>query len=182
MSDQNINPIDIIIIIGYFILVFGIVDFIIIRDKKKSKADLSPDYFLSGRNLGWFVIGASLFASNIGSEFLVGLAEAVASGDLPAAQFEIIAAFMLLLLGWLFVPFYIKSDVFTMPEFLKLRDGSRAGEYLSWVSIVAYIHTELEFHIKSSSRGNHNNSLDLVFMNLISIKNKLKTTMLTTFN
>jgi SSS family solute:Na+ symporter len=107
----------------------------------------SQGYFLGGRNLGWFIVGSSLFASNIGSEHLVGLAGAGASGDFPAAQFEILAAFMLLLLGWLFVPFYIKSGVFTMPEFLEKRYDSWSRGYLSWVSIVSYVITKISITI-----------------------------------
>ena len=101
--------------------------------------DNTEDYFLGGRDLGWFVIGASLFASNIGSEHLVGLAGQGASGDYVAAQFEILAALMLLILGWVFVPFYLKSGVYTMPEFLEKRYGTGARDYLSWVSIVVVL-------------------------------------------
>lgn len=141
------STLDFSIIGGYFILVFSIAAVLIIRDRRKSKATASSEYFLGGRNLGWFIIGASLFASNIGSEHLVGLAGAGASGDFPAAQFEILAAFMLLILGWVFVPFYIRSGVFTMPEFLEKRYDSWARSYLSWVSIIAYVITKISVTI-----------------------------------
>lgn len=107
----------------------------------------SSEYFLAGRNVGWFVIGASIFASNIGSEHLVGLAGSGAAGAFPAAQFELIAAFALLLLGWLFVPFYVRSGVFTMPEFLERRYSAGARNYLAGVSILAYILTKISVTI-----------------------------------
>ena len=141
------SNLDFSIIAGYFVLVFSISAILIIRDKRRSKASASSEYFLGGRNMGWFIIGASLFASNIGSEHLVGLAGAGASGDFPAAQFEILAAFMLLLLGWVFVPFYIRSGVFTMPEFLEKRYSKWSRGYLSWVSIIAYVITKISVTI-----------------------------------
>ena len=147
MTKTTLNNLDFIVLGGYFLLVFAIAAILIIRDRRKSKASASEEYFLGGRNLGWFIIGASLFASNIGSEHLVGLAGAGAAGDFPAAQFEILAAFMLLLLGWLFVPFYIKSGVFTMPEFLEKRYSKWARGYLSWVSIIAYVITKISVTI-----------------------------------
>ena len=147
MTKTTLNNLDFMVLGGYFLLVFAIAAILIIRDRRKSKASASEEYFLGGRNLGWFIIGASLFASNIGSEHLVGLAGAGAAGDFPAAQFEILAAFMLLLLGWLFVPFYIKSGVFTMPEFLEKRYSKWARGYLSWVSIIAYVITKISVTI-----------------------------------
>ena len=107
----------------------------------------TDDYFLAGRNAGWFVIGASLFASNIGSEHIVGLAGSGARGDMPAAQFEILASLILLILGWLFVPFYLRSGVFTMPEFLERRYSGAARTYLSIVSILAYVLTKISLTI-----------------------------------
>ena len=134
---------DFAVLIGYFVLVFAIAGILIVRDRKKSSATASEDYFLGGRNLGWFVIGASLFASNIGSEHLVGLAGAGAAGDFPVAQFEILAAFMLLLLGWLFVPLYLRSTAITMPQFLEQRYDGWSRSYLTWVSIIGYITTKI---------------------------------------
>jgi solute:Na+ symporter, SSS family len=105
------------------------------------------EFFLAGRNAGWFVVGASIFASNIGSEHLVGLAGSGASGAFPAAQFELLAAFALLLLGWLFVPFYIRSGVFTMPEFLERRYSPGARYYLAAISVVGYVLTKISVTI-----------------------------------
>lgn len=142
---KNLDSLDLIVIASYFVLVFAIAFFMVRKGKKNSGA--SENYFLGGRNLGWFAIGASLFASNIGSEHLIGLAGAGAAGDFAAGQFEILAAFMLLLLGWVFVPFYLKSGVFTMPEFLEKRYDKWSRGYLSWVSIIAYILTKISVTI-----------------------------------
>lgn len=143
---DNLANLDLIVIGSYFVLVFAIA-FLMVRKGKKDKGAESENYFLGGRNLGWFAIGASLFASNIGSEHLIGLAGAGASGDFAAGQFEILAAFMLILLGWVFVPFYLKSGVFTMPEFLEKRYDKWSRSYLSWVSIIAYILTKISVTI-----------------------------------
>lgn len=148
MSTSTLQLLDYLVIGGYFLLVFLIVAGIIRKERRqKSSSDATSGYFLGGRKMGWFVIGASLFASNIGSEHLVGLAGAGASGDFPAAQMEILAAFMLLLLGWLFVPFYLRSGVFTMPEFLEKRYDQWSRTYLSWVSIAAYVLTKISVTI-----------------------------------
>ena len=125
----------------YFAIILGVG---IYSSKNK---DNTSQYFLANRNLGWFVIGASLFASNIGSEHLVGLAESGFKKGLIESQFEILAAFMLLILGWVFVPFYKKSGVTTMPEFLEKRFSSSARMYLSLISIFAYVITKISVTI-----------------------------------
>jgi len=102
----------------------------------------SEDYFLAGRNVGWFVIGASLFASNIGSEHLVGLAGSGFSDGMAMAHYEL-HAWCLLVLGWVFVPFYSRSAVFTMPEFLERRYNAASRWMLSLVSLVAYVFTKV---------------------------------------
>lgn len=126
------------IVAVYFIAVFGIA-FWVIRRKQKSTAD----YFLAGKNVGWFVVGASLFASNIGSEHLVGLAGAGAESGVVFGHLEFQASIILLLLGWVFVPFYARSGVFTMPEFLERRYSPAARSYLSVISIVGYVLTKI---------------------------------------
>ena len=140
----DLLTIDKVVIGLYFFLVFGIAIWATIKEKVNAN---SSSYFLGGKNMGWFVIGASLFASNIGSEHLVGLAGSGASSGVAVAQFEILAGFMLLLLGWVFVPFYMKSGVYTMPEFLEKRYSSGARTYLTWISIVAYILTKISVTI-----------------------------------
>ena len=117
------------------------------RRERMTKGETATDYFLAGRNTGWFVIGASLFASNIGSEHLVGLAGTGAASGVAVAQFEILAVFILLILGWLFTPFYLRSGVFTMPEFLERRYGPAARTYLAWISIIAYVLTKISVTI-----------------------------------
>ena len=97
--------------------------------------------------MGWFVIGASLFASNIGSEHLVGLAGTGAASGVAVAQFEILASLILLILGWVFVPFYLRSGVFTMPEFLERRYSKGARWYLAVVSVLGYIITKISVTI-----------------------------------
>ena len=100
--------------------------------------DSATDYFLAGRNLGWWVIGASIFASNIGSEHIVGLAGSGATSGVAMAHYEL-HAWCLLLLAWVFVPFYMRSMVFTMPEFLERRFNEKSRYVLSIVSIITFI-------------------------------------------
>ncbi|MGB3180324.1 MAG: sodium:solute symporter [Cyclobacteriaceae bacterium] len=133
------------VVIGiYFLIVFGIAWWATYKEKVNAS---SSEYFLGGRNLGWFVIGASLFASNIGSEHLIGLAGTGASSGVAVSQFEILAGIALLLLGWVFVPFYIKSGVYTMPEFLERRYDSSSRMYLSIISIIGYVLTKISVTI-----------------------------------
>jgi SSS family solute:Na+ symporter len=106
------------------------------------KQKSSEDYFLAGRNIGWFVIGASLFASNIGSEHIVGLAGSGAKSGVAMAHYEL-HAWCLLVLGWVLVPFYSRSAVFTMPEFLERRYNATARWILSVVSLIAYVFTKV---------------------------------------
>ena len=144
---KHLGNLDLAVIALYFLSVFGIALFFYLKKRLSHKSRSPESYFLGGRNLGWWVIGASLFASNIGSEHLIGLAGAGAKGDFAAGQFEILAALMLLVLGWFFVPFYMKSGVFTMPEFLEKRYSPWARNYLSWISIVAYVLTKISVTI-----------------------------------
>lgn len=104
---------------------------------RKNK-DTAADYFLAGRNLGWWVIGASIFASNIGSEHIVGLAGSGAKDGVALAHYEL-HAWCLLVLAWVFVPFYARSLVFTMPEFLERRFSTGSRYVLSIVSIVTFV-------------------------------------------
>src|SRR5687767_7438957 len=129
----------------YFLLTFGAAAYATWREKRGRET--SADYFLAGRNIGWFIVGSSLFASNIGSEHLVGLAGTGAASGVAVAQFEVLASLILLLLGWLFVPFYLRSGVFTMPEFLERRYSAGARWYLAIVSIIAYVLTKISVTI-----------------------------------
>jgi SSS family solute:Na+ symporter len=132
----------------YFVIVFGVAWY---KARGKATRETSSGYFLAGRNIGWFVIGASLFASNIGSEHLVGLAGTGAASGVAVGQFEVLACFMCLILGWVFVPFYLKSGVFTMPEFLERRYSTGARWYLAVVSIIAYVLTKISVTIAAGA-------------------------------
>ncbi len=134
---STLQTLDWIIILAYFTLIIGLAWWVI-RQKQKT----STDYFLAGRNLGWFIIGASIFASNIGSEHLVGLAGSGATDGVAMAHYEL-HAWCLLVLGWIMAPFYIRSKVFTMPEFLEKRFSSTARTVLSIISLVAYVLTKI---------------------------------------
>lgn len=140
-----LTSLDWIIILLYFVLVFGVAFWATQIDI--SAQESSANYFLAGRNVGWFIIGASLFASNIGSEHLVGLAGTGAASGVAVGQFEIMASLILLLLGWVFVPFYLRSGVFTMPEFLEKRYGPTARWYLAIISIIGYVLTKISVTI-----------------------------------
>ena len=128
---------DWIIILIYFSIILGIAWWVI-----RQKTDTSDEYFLAGRNLGWFVVGASIFASNIGSEHLVGLAGSGATDGVALAHYEL-HAWCLLVLGWVMAPFYMRSKVFTMPEFLEKRFSPTARWVLSIISLVAYVLTKV---------------------------------------
>jgi SSS family solute:Na+ symporter len=117
----------------YFCLLIGVAWWVVSKNK-----DTAADYFLAGRNLGWWVIGASIFASNIGSEHIVGLAGSGAKDGVALAHYEL-HAWCLLVLAWVFVPFYMRSQVFTMPEFLERRFSTGSRYVLSIVSIITFI-------------------------------------------
>lgn len=128
---------DWVVIAIYFTLLFAVAIWAITR-----KTNTTSDYFLAGRNVGWFVVGASIFASNIGSEHVVGLAGTGFKSGMPMAHFEL-HAWIVLLLGWLFLPFYARSGVFTMPEFLERRFNAKARWFLSIISLVGYVLTKI---------------------------------------
>ena len=121
----------------YFGILLGITWWAVLRRK-----DTAEDYFLAGRHLGWWIVGASIFASNIGSEHLVGLAGSGCTDGVAMAHYEL-HAWCLLVLGWLFVPFYMRSKVFTMPEFLEKRFSPASRWVLSSISLVAYVLTKI---------------------------------------
>src|SRR3954452_2128490 len=135
---SNLSLIDIVVIAAYFLLLAAIAYW-----AAKKEKNVSADFFLASRDVGWLAVGASLFASNIGSEHLVGLAGNGAASGLAVGHLEGIACFLLLLLGWLFVPFYLRSGVYTMPEFLERRYNSAARWYFTWVSVVGYVLTKI---------------------------------------
>jgi len=121
----------------YFVIVFAI-GFYFSRKERNSR-----DYFLAGRNIGWFAIGASIFASNIGAEHLIGLAGAGAASGLAVGAYELAAVVCILILGWVFLPYYLRSGVFTMPEFLERRFNPASRWTLTTISLAAYIFTKI---------------------------------------
>jgi SSS family solute:Na+ symporter len=129
----RITGVDWVVIAIYFSILLCVAWWVVRRGK-----DSAADYFLAGRNLSWWIIGASIFASNIGSEHVVGLAGAGATSGVALAHYEL-HAWCLLVLGWVFVPFYMRSMVFTMPEFLERRFSPKSRYVLSVASIITFI-------------------------------------------
>jgi SSS family solute:Na+ symporter len=121
----------------YFLALFGLTWYSVLKSR-----DTADDYFLAGRNLGWFIVAASIFSSNIGSEHLVGLAGSGCTDGVAMAHYEL-HAWCLLVLAWVFVPFYARSLVYTMPEFLERRYSPSARWVLSVISLVAYTVTKI---------------------------------------
>ncbi|MBR4716713.1 MAG: sodium:solute symporter [Lentisphaeria bacterium] len=135
-TSVSLNWLDWAVIIGYFAIIAGVAIW------SSRGQNTSSDFFLGGRNIGWFAIGGSLFASNVGSEHIVGLAGSGANTGLSLAHWEL-HAWVLLMLGWVFVPYYYTSKVFTMPEFLEKRFSPTARWILSIISLAAYVLTKV---------------------------------------
>src|SRR5512140_2785773 len=130
---STLTAIDWLMIALYFGVLLAVAWWVVRKNK-----DTADDYFLAGRNLGWWVIGASIFASNIGSEHIVGLAGSGAKDGVAMAHYEL-HAWCLLVLAWVFVPFYARSLVFTMPEFLERRFSTNSRYVLSIVSLITFV-------------------------------------------
>lgn len=135
---HNFGTFDGIILISYLIGVM-ILGFYYSRKSNKTM----NDYFLTGRNLTWLGVGMSLFATNISSEHFIGLAGSGASSGLAVGQFELMAIFILIILGWFLAPIYIKSGVITMPEFIEKRYDARSRKIFTFISIVVYLFTKI---------------------------------------
>ena len=144
-AHRALAPLDLAIIGVYFLVVFGI-GFYFSRKERTSE-----QYFLAGRDIGWFFIGASLFVSNISTEHFIGLSGTGASSGLAVGHFEWLACLILLILGWVFVPFYLRSNVFTMPQFLERRFNRQCAVYLAGISIIAYIFTKISVQLYAAS-------------------------------
>jgi Na+(H+)/acetate symporter ActP len=145
LTHKALTGIDIAIIAVYFVVIFAI-GFYFARKERTS-----TDYFLASRDVGWFAIGASLFVSNISTEHFIGLAGSGASSGLAVGSFEWLACLILLVLGWVFVPFYLRSNVFTMPEFLERRFSRSCAVYLAGISILAYVFTKISVHLYAAA-------------------------------
>ena len=131
-----LGTIDWIFVILYLVVIAGVSIWSIRRSKESAS-----DYFLANRNLGWFVIGASILASNVGSEHIVGLAGSAASSGTVLGHYEL-HSYIVLILGWVFVPFYMRSMVYTMPEFLERRFNPQARRLLSIIQLLSYVITK----------------------------------------
>ncbi|MBL8205829.1 MAG: sodium:solute symporter [Blastocatellia bacterium] len=129
--------IDYVVLALYFLIIFAIGWYFSRKERN------TTDYFLAGRDVAWWAIGASLFSSNIGSEHFIGLAGSGAATGMAAGHFEWLASVIVLILGWVFVPFYLRSNVYTMPEFLERRYNSACRTYLASISLIAYIFTKI---------------------------------------
>ena len=132
---------DKLIVGAYFLVVFAIGFY---HSRRK---DSTREYFLAGREVGWFAVGASLFSTNISSEHFIGLAGSGATTGLATSCYELSAAFCLFLLAWLFIPQYLRTKVFTMPEFLERRFDGRSRWYLTFISLFAYVFTKISVHL-----------------------------------
>jgi SSS family solute:Na+ symporter len=121
----------------FFLILLGVVVWSFMEKEKDT-----TDYFLAGRNAGWLVIGASIFASNIGSEHLVGLSGAGAQTGMAMAHWEL-QSWIIIILGWVFAPFYWSAKVYTMPEYLERRYSSSSRTFLSFISLVSYVLTKV---------------------------------------
>ncbi|XP_023689201.1 sodium/glucose cotransporter 2 isoform X1 [Paramormyrops kingsleyae] len=142
------NPADITVIVGYFLMVIGVGIWSMFRTNRSTVRG----YFLAGRTMIWWPVGASLFASNIGSGHFVGLAGTGAASGIAVGGFEWNALFIMLLLGWLFVPVYLTAGVITMPQYLKKRfGGNRISLYLSVISLFLYIFTKISVDMFSGA-------------------------------
>ena len=143
VSQRKILPVSFSIydslIMAIYLTVILSIGFFYSRKKEKT----TEDYFLAGRNSGWVAVGLSIFATNISSEHFIGLAGAGASRGFAVAQFELMAIFILIILGWFIAPIVLKSGVQTMPEFLEKRFDRRSRKVFAVISIATYLFTKI---------------------------------------
>ena len=138
MESIGLQNLDLVIIVVYVvgIVVYGI---------RKGKQQSSEDYFLAGRNMTWPIVGTSLFAANIGSNTLIGLTSDAYQQNVAVYNYEWMAAVVLVLFAIFFLPFYLKSKVYTMPEFLERRYDGRSRYLFSGVTIVGNVIIDTNF-------------------------------------
>ncbi|XP_032392632.1 sodium/myo-inositol cotransporter 2 isoform X2 [Etheostoma spectabile] len=136
----TLGTVDIVVLVVYFLLVLAVGLWSMWRTKRSTV----DGYFLAGKNMTWWPVGASLFASNIGSGHFIGLAGSGAAAGIGAIAYEWNGILMVLLLGWLFLPIYIASGVMTMPEYLQRRFGGRRTQiFIAVLSLFIYIFTKI---------------------------------------
>ncbi|MBO0723458.1 MAG: sodium:solute symporter [Blastocatellia bacterium] len=140
-NTARLVPVDYLVLALYFVVIFAIGYYF------SRKERTTTDYFLASRDVAWWAIGASLFSSNIGSEHFIGLSGTGAASGLAVGHFEWLSSIIVLILGWVFVPFYLRSNVYTMPEFLERRYSSACRVYLASISLIAYIFTKIAVSI-----------------------------------
>ncbi|KAJ8779602.1 hypothetical protein J1605_012486 [Eschrichtius robustus] len=144
----SLHAYDIAVLVVYFVFVIGVGVWSSIRATRGTIGG----YFLAGRSMSWWPIGASLMSSNVGSGLFIGLAGTGAAGGLAVGGFEWNATWLLLALGWIFVPVYIAAGVVTMPQYLKKRfGGQRIQVYMSVLSLILYIFTKISTDIFSGA-------------------------------
>ncbi|HEX7358103.1 MAG TPA: sodium/solute symporter, partial [Ignavibacteriaceae bacterium] len=132
------SQIDLLVLVAYLIIVLSLGFYY----SRRSDENYS-DYFLAGRNIGWFTVGISIFATNISSEHFIGLAGSGSTRGLAVGQFELMAIFTLIFLGWILAPIYLKSGVVTVPEFLEKRFDRKIRKMFAGFSIAIYIFTKI---------------------------------------
>ncbi|XP_066125346.1 sodium/glucose cotransporter 4 isoform X1 [Saccopteryx bilineata] len=144
----SLHAYDIGVLVVYFVFVVGVGVWSSIRASRGTIGG----YFLAGRSMSWWPIGASLMSSNVGSGLFIGLAGTGAAGGLAVGGFEWNATWLLLALGWIFVPVYIAAGVVTMPQYLRKRfGGQRIQVYMSVLSLILYIFTKISTDIFSGA-------------------------------
>ncbi|KAJ8026497.1 Sodium/myo-inositol cotransporter 2 [Holothuria leucospilota] len=144
MAYDGLNGLDIVVIVLYFIVVV-LVGLWSMYNTNRGNA---KGYFLAGRTMLWWPVGASLFASNIGTGHFIGLAGTGAASGVAVGAYEIMAVFAIITLGWIFVPVYVSSGVYTMPEYLRVRyGGQRLRIFMSVLALFLYIFTKLSVDI-----------------------------------
>ena len=130
--------VDVLVLIAYLIIVLSLGFYYSRRNDENYSS-----YFLASRNIGWFTVGISIFATNISSEHFIGLAGSGSMRGLAVGQFELMGIFTLIFLGWILAPIYLKSGVVTVPEFLEKRFDRRIRKFFAAFSIAIYIFTKI---------------------------------------
>lgn len=148
---KSLHAADWAIIAVYFILCIVVGLWSKFR-KQRGKKETAESYFLAGRSMMWWAVGPSLFASNIGSEHFIGIAGSGAATGIGVVSYEWQACWVLLLLGWVFVPIYLKSRIYTMPEFMKKRFQSKwIRTVITFIALVSYVFTKTSVDIYAGS-------------------------------
>ena len=143
MQGLRIPPIDLLIIVTYLLGILAVGVLSVRRQRMTGEA-----YFLAGRSLGWVMIGAALFASNISTIHLVGLAASGYNEGLVWGNFEWMAAFTLVVLSLFFAPFYFRNRIETLPEYLERRFNAAARSFLAFMAILGalFIHIGMSLY------------------------------------